>query len=154
MPAGREKYRQRGLGLAHPPAGRELMLYAWTHSARFASARTVLLLAAAPLLAYVLIFFTLFYASPAGPSAINLSGVGGAAAGWLLGHWAGLASGLLAIPLNFALLLAVGIKIDDAASFASNGAIVAANLAIGWMVGWMGELYRRVQAQARELECK
>src|SRR5260370_35066931 len=134
MPAGREKYRQRGLGLAHPPAGRELMLYAWTHSARFASARTRLPLAAAPLLAYVLIFFTLFYASPAGPSAINLSGVGVAAAGWLLGHWAGLASGLLANPLNFALLLAVRSTLGEPAAFARTGATVAAKLPLSWEV--------------------
>src|SRR5260370_37210153 len=107
MPAGREKYRQRGLGVADPPAGRELMLYAWTHSARFASARTRLPLAAAPLLAYVLIFFTLVYASAAGPSSINLSGVGVAPAGWLLGRGAGPAAGLLAIPLHFGVLLAV-----------------------------------------------
>src|SRR5882724_11258011 len=128
------------------------MRYAWTHSARFASVRTRLLLAIAPLLGYVLMFFTLFYTSQAGANAIDLSAVGVAVAGWLLGRWAGLASGLLAIPLNFALLLAVGIKLDEAASFAGNGASGVANLAIGWVGGWMGELYRRAQAQARALE--
>jgi two-component system cell cycle sensor histidine kinase/response regulator CckA len=127
------------------------MSYAGLLSRPIVSARTRFVLAAAPLFGYILLFFMVFFASAAGPSVIYLSGVGVAVAAWLLGRWAGLVSGLLALPLNFALLWAAGVGVDDAAMFAGNSAICAANLSMGWVVGWMGELHRRAQAQAAEL---
>jgi len=120
-------------------------------STPFASVRARLLLALAPLAAYLPLFYGVYFLSPAGTNATDLSVVGVAMAGWLLGRWAGLASGLCALPINFLLLWSVGIEVSDAAALAGNAAVGATNLGIGWLVGWMGELYHRVHAQSREL---
>ena len=118
-------------------------------SDRFASSQIRVLLAAAPLAAYVVLFYVVYLLTSA--STTDLSVVGVALVGWFLGRWAGLASGVLALPLNFALLWTVNSPANEAAAYAGNAVTCATNAGIGWLVGWMGELYYRVQAQSREL---
>jgi PAS domain S-box-containing protein len=110
-----------------------------------------LLLAAGALAGYVAAFLALYFGAASGPAATDLSGAAVAAIGWLLGRWAGLAAGLLTLPLNATLLALVGPAGADALGQAAGGPALVANVVIGLAVGWMGELHRRVKGQARAL---
>src|SRR5438477_3776878 len=118
-----------------PEAG-SVMDDARTLSDRLVPLRTRLLLASVPIAAYVLIFFLIFFASSVGASAIDLAAVAVAVTAWLLGRLGGTIAGLLAAPVNFALLWLAGLSAAEAMGYASNGASCSANIAIGWAAGW------------------
>jgi PAS domain S-box-containing protein len=98
---------------------------------------------------YVLMFVLLYPQLGSGVAALAVLPV--ALAGWLLGAWAGLLTGLLSFVLNTLLLNLAGAVGWDAVLRERGGPGAAAILLIGVTAGWLGTKVERSRSHAREL---
>jgi diguanylate cyclase (GGDEF)-like protein len=97
---------------------------------------------------YALAFFLLYPLT--GSSALALSYIPPAIAGWLLGARGGLLSGILSFPLTALLLHLVG----DTSANNLGGAVLGGSsvILLGWVIGWIKGLLDRLKKQAGELQ--
>jgi signal transduction histidine kinase len=97
--------------------------------------------------AYAIVLWPAYAAT--GVIAASLSVVPISVAGWLFGRWGGCLAGLVSIPAHVALFTLLGatgwlVVLDQ-----WPGSVMG--IVVGLMIGWLGEVVRRVQSQARDL---
>ena len=98
---------------------------------------------------YALAFILLYPIT--GMSALALSYIPPAIAGWLLGVRGGLLSGILSFPLTALLLNLAG---ETATANNLGGAVLGGSsvILLGWLIGWIKGLLDRLKKQAGELQ--